>query len=145
MPFAVHRNNILHHAGAGGMVVIRRPRGATADHLQVGTGCRSRSTWLVCVSAWFIGIFCALSFSLLSGFKPIAGKTIYGFLDYLTSSVLMPVTGLLVALFAGWIVSESAAADELQLGSRAQFRIWRFLVRFVVPLTIVMILVNGVM
>ena len=117
-----------------------------ADHLQVRHGMsRPRSTWLVCVSAWFIGIFCALSFSSLAGFKPIAGKTIYGFLDYLTSSVLMPVTGLLVALFAGWIVSERAAADELQLGSRAQFRVWRFLVRFVVPLTIVMILVNGVM
>jgi SNF family Na+-dependent transporter len=33
----------------------------------------------------------------------------------------------------------------LQLGSRAQFRVWRFLLRFVVPLTIVMILINGVM
>lgn len=117
-----------------------------ADHLQVRHGMsRSRSTWLVCVSTWFIGIFCALSFSSLAGFKPIAGKTIYGFLDYVTSSVLMPVTGLLVALFAGWIVSERAAADELQLGSCAQFRVWRFLVRFVVPLTIVMILVYGVM
>jgi NSS family neurotransmitter:Na+ symporter len=117
-----------------------------ADHLQVRHGMsRFRSTWLVCVSAWLIGIFCALSFSSLSGFKPIAGKTIYGFLDYLTSSVLMPVTGMLVALFAGWIVSERVAADELQLGSRVQFRAWRFLVRFVAPLTIVMILLNGVM
>ncbi len=116
-----------------------------ADHLQVRYRfSRARSTWLVCIAAWLIGIFCALSFSTLANFKPVAGKTIYGFLDYLTSSVLMPVTGLLLAVFAGWIVSERAAAEELQLGNRAQFRVWQFLVRFVVPLTIVIILVNGV-
>jgi NSS family neurotransmitter:Na+ symporter len=115
-----------------------------ADHLQVRYGMsRARSSWLVCAAAWLIGILCALSFSSLADFKPVAGKTIYEFLDYLTSSVLMPVTGLLVAVFAGWIVSGRAAAEELQLGNLVMFRVWRFLVRFIVPLTIVMILVNG--
>ncbi len=116
-----------------------------ADHLQVRYRfSRARSTWLVCVAAWLIGVFCALSFSSLADFKPFAGKTLYGFLDYLTSSVLMPFTGLLVAIFAGWIVSGRAAAEELQLGIHLQFRVWRFLVRFIVPVTIVVILVNGV-
>ncbi|HSD68739.1 MAG TPA: sodium-dependent transporter [Woeseiaceae bacterium] len=116
-----------------------------ADHLQARYGySRARSTYLVCTAAWLIGIFCALSFNLLADFKPVAGKTIYGFLDYLTSAVLMPVTGLLLAIFAGWIVSGSAAREELQLGKRVQFPIWHFLVRFIVPLTILVILIYGV-
>ncbi len=117
-----------------------------ADHLQVRYRLsRARSTYIVCLTAWLIGIFCALSFSTLADFKPLAGKTIYEVLDYVTSAVLMPVTGLLVAVFAGWIVSEKTATEELQLGSGLRFRAWRFLVRFVVPLTIVMILVNGIL
>ena len=56
----------------------------------------------------------------------------------------MPVTGLLVAIFAGWIVSERASAEELQLGSRKLYATWRFLLRFVIPITIIIILVNSV-
>jgi NSS family neurotransmitter:Na+ symporter len=105
---------------------------------------RTRSTYFVALAAWLIGILCALSFSSLADFRPVGGMTIYGILDYLTSSILMPVTGLLVAIFAGWIVSERASAEELQLGSRKLYGTWRFLLRFVIPITIIIILVNSV-
>ena len=105
---------------------------------------RTRSTYIVALAAWLIGILCALSFSSLADFRPVGGMTIYGILDYLTSSILMPVTGLLVAIFAGWIVSERASAEELQLGSRKLYATWRFLLRFVIPITITIILVNSV-
>jgi NSS family neurotransmitter:Na+ symporter len=115
-----------------------------ADHLQVRFGMsRARSTTVVGIAAWLIGILCALSFNTLAEFRPVAGRTIYGLLDYLTSSVLMPVTGLLVAVFAGWIVLKQAMAEELQLNSAVKFHIWLNLVRFVVPVTIVIILFNG--
>ena len=105
---------------------------------------RTRSTYFVALAAWLIGILCALSFSSLAEFRPVGGMTIYGILDYLTSSILMPVTGLLVAIFAGWIVSERASAEELRLGSRKLYGTWRFLLRFVIPITITIILVNSV-
>ena len=104
---------------------------------------RTRGTWYVAVAAWLIGILCALSFSSLADFTPVGGMTIYGILDYLTSSVMMPVTGLLVAVFAGWVVSAGAAAEELQIGKPQLFRAWRFLVRFIIPVTIAVILVNS--
>ena len=56
----------------------------------------------------------------------------------------MPVTGVLVAVFAGWIVSGRASAEELQLGKRVLFGIWQFLVRFIVPVIIAIILVTSV-
>ena len=115
-----------------------------SDQLQVRYGMsRTRSTWIVGFSAWLIGILCALSFSTLADFRPVMGRTIFEFLDYLTSSVLMPVTGFLVAIFAGWAVSARAMSEELQLGNPLIFRIWRKLVRIVVPVTIVVILFNG--
>jgi len=115
------------------------------EQLEVRYGVsRARGTAFVAVAAWLIGILCALSFSSLADFRPVGDRTIYGMLDYLTSGIMMPVTGLLVAVFAGWIVSGNAAADELRIARPALFRAWQFLVRFVVPLTIVVILVNGV-
>ncbi len=115
------------------------------ERLQVRHGVsRAHSTYIVGVVAWLIGILCALSFSSLADFKPLGGMTIYRFLDYLTSSILMPVTGVLVAIFAGWMVSERTSAEELQLGKRVIFDTWRFLVRFIVPLTIVIILITSV-
>ena len=115
------------------------------ERLQVRHGLsRARSTYIVGVAAWLIGILCALSFNWLADFRPVGDMTIYRFLDYLTSSILMPVTGLLVAVFAGWIVSEQVSAEELQLGKRVLFGVWQFLVRFAVPITIAIILVTSV-
>ena len=115
------------------------------ERLQVRHGVsRAHSTYIVGMAAWLIGILCALSFSSLADFKPLGGMTIYRFLDYLTSSILMPVTGVLVAIFAGWMVSERTSAEELQLGKRVMFDIWRFLVRFIVPITIVIVLITSV-
>ena len=115
------------------------------ERLQVRHGVsRAHSTYIVGMVAWLIGILCALSFSSLADFKPLGGMTIYRFLDYLTSSILMPITGVLVAVFAGWMVSERTSAEELQLGKRVMFDIWRFLVRFIVPITIVIILITSV-
>ncbi|MDH4073327.1 MAG: sodium-dependent transporter [Gammaproteobacteria bacterium] len=114
------------------------------EQLEVRYGIsRTRGTALVAVTAWLIGILCALSFGTLADFRPIAGKTIYGMLDTLTSGIMMPVTGLLIAVFAGWVVSAGAAADELQMGRAGLFRAWHLLVRFVIPVTILVILVYG--
>jgi NSS family neurotransmitter:Na+ symporter len=115
------------------------------ERLQVRHGIsRARSTYLVGAAAWLIGILCALSFSSLADFRPFGDMTIYRFLDYLTSSILMPVTGVLVAIFAGWIVSKHVSAKELQLGNRAMFGAWRFLVRYIVPVIVVIILITSV-
>lgn len=115
------------------------------EQLEVRYGVsRARGATLVAVTAWLIGILCALSFNSLADFRPIGGRTIYGMLDFLTSGIMMPVTGLLIAVFAGWVVSGNVAADELRIGRPGLLRAWRFLVRYVIPVTIMVILVNGV-
>ena len=115
------------------------------ERLEVRHGfSRARSTYVVGLAAWLIGVLCALSFSSLADFRPFWGMTIYRFLDYLTSGILMPVTGVLVAIFAGWIVPKRVSAQELQLGKPVLFGVWRFLVRFVVPVIIVIILITSV-
>ena len=54
--------------------------------------------------------------------------------DYLASNIMMPLGGLLITVFCGWIMSEASAVDELAIGSGQRYRIWRFLSRYVAPL-----------
>lgn len=54
------------------------------------------------ISMMAIGIFCTMSFGVLSDVK-FFGKTIFDLLDYLTSNVGMPVTALGLSFVAAWV------------------------------------------
>ena len=100
--------------------------------------------------AWLIGLASVLSFNLwaefepLAFFKPLDGKTIYDLIDYFTANLMMPIGGILIALFAGWRLKPELLIDELTLQEYPRmFAFWLFLVRFVAPLAILAILIAG--
>ena len=61
---------------------------------------------------WFLGIFTVLSFNELSSFT-IFGMTIFDNLDYLTSKIMLPLGGLLMALFVGYVMNRAIVKKEL--------------------------------
>jgi NSS family neurotransmitter:Na+ symporter len=48
---------------------------------------------------------------------------------------------MLTAVFAGWFMTRDAAREELGIRRLAVFRIWRFLIRYVAPVAIGLMLV----
>ncbi len=90
--------------------------------------------------AWVVGIGAALSFSVLKDFKPfdaipvLAGRTIFDMLIFIVSNLCLPISGFLIALFAGWAMSSSSILDELGISDGPWYQIWLILVRFVAPL-----------
>ena len=86
-----------------------------------------------------------LSFNIWAEVKPVAGKTIFDLVDYLTANLMMPIGGMLIAIFAGWFMRRNTLADELQISSSWLFQTWRFLIRSVVPLAIAGILVTNLL
>jgi len=94
---------------------------------------------------WALGIAAALSFNVWSGVKMPAimplleGKGIFEMLDFLVSNLLLPINGLLIAIFAGWIMSREAIWEELGLRNKSMFIYIRFILRFVAPVVIGMI------
>jgi NSS family neurotransmitter:Na+ symporter len=99
------------------------------------------------IAAWLLGIASVLSFNRWSGFAPLAvvpgfeTKTVFDLLDFLASNILLPLGGLLIALFAGWVMSRASSAEELALGNLG-YRIWRFVLRYVAPLAILLVFLN---
>jgi neurotransmitter:Na+ symporter, NSS family len=53
----------------------------------------------------------------------------------------MPAGGLLVALIAGWALPAAASRRELGMGAAA-FALWRVLIRYLVPLAIIVIFLS---
>ena len=66
-----------------------------------------------------------------------------GLLDFVANQILLPLGGLMIAVFAGWTMSKDATAQELGLGAGLGFGLWRTLVRFPVPIAITTIFVAG--
>ncbi len=63
------------------------------------------------------------------------------FVDFVTSSLLMPIGGFLMAIFAGWVIEKKMMQAELGMPF---FRVWSVLVRWVIPIAIGVILVLGI-
>jgi len=83
-----------------------------------------------------------MSFSVWSNVQ-IAGMSLSTLLDFLPNQILLPLGGLLIAVFAGWVMTKEATAQELGLGEGAAYSLWRVLVRFPVPVAIATIFVAG--
>ncbi|MBI1359948.1 MAG: sodium-dependent transporter [Alphaproteobacteria bacterium] len=62
------------------------------------------------------------------------------FVDFVASSLMMPLGGFLVALFCGWVIERKMMQAEL--GPRF-FRVWGVLVRWVIPIFVGLVLVLG--
>lgn len=93
-----------------------------------------------------VGVLCSLSFGPLENFK-IFGLGIFDFFDYITSNIMLPVGGLLLAVFAGWRLKRANYMDELTNGGTIRIPRWLcltiyYLVKWVAPLGIALILLN---
>jgi neurotransmitter:Na+ symporter, NSS family len=101
---------------------------------------RPAAVLLLCAGVWLLGIAVALSFNDWSGFT-LFGLGLFDLLDTLTSKIMMPLAGLLIAAFTAWVMKRAHVIDEIGLSGRA-FRLWYNVLRFVSPVAIVIIFLN---
>ena len=99
--------------------------------------------------AWAIGLLTVFSFNVWADFYPLEsfrafeGKTVFDLIDYATANLMMPLGGILMALFVGWRIKPAALAEDLSFGSAALFKTWLWMIRVVVPLAIMWVLVSS--
>ena len=99
--------------------------------------------------AWGIGLLTILSFNVWSNVHPLdrfatfSGKTIFDLLDYFVSNMLLPLSAMLLALFAGWMMSGASVREELGLRDGPVFRLWQWSARVVAPLAVALVFVTN--
>ena len=63
-------------------------------------------------------------------------------IDFLTASIMLPLGGLLIAVFAGWVMHQDSTEREFSFRSNYVYSVWQFMVRYVSPLLVFMVFMN---
>jgi len=65
--------------------------------------------------------------------------------EFTVSNIMLPLTALLIALFAGWVISHKLLREEMGIRNGPAFRAWRFLTRYIGPAGVGCVLVFGLL
>lgn len=75
----------------------------------------------------------------LAIFAPQTGPWI----EFVAISLALPLGALLLSVFAGWIAPRAIMRGELADASEGVFRFWRFMIRYMAPIAVFLILLLG--
>ena len=97
---------------------------------------------------YLIGILVILSG--LDGWKESltwGGKNLFDWIDFITAAVLLPLGGLLMSIFVGYVVPKSEVEATLKPYLKGYFPIWYFSLRYIAPIALFIVVLNllGVM
>ena len=105
---------------------------------------RQRASAIVTVIACVLGAFCSLSMGAVDALS-LFGQSLFSLFDLLTGQILLPLGGLLTCLFLGWYVPKQIVREEFTNYGTLRgtlFGIYLFLIRFVCPLSILVIFLH---
>ncbi|MGE5952129.1 MAG: sodium-dependent transporter, partial [Qipengyuania vulgaris] len=109
---------------------------------------RPKSALIFGLGAIVIGIFCLLGYNVWSDVRPLgfwdlfAETDILDTVDGFTGKVMLPVGALLTSIFIGWKADTNLLRTTTGLSPLA-FGLWRFLIAWLCPIAVTIILVTG--
>jgi NSS family neurotransmitter:Na+ symporter len=87
---------------------------------------------------WLMGLGTVFSFNSWADVT-FFGLTFFGFLDFLTANLMLPLGGFLIAIFAGRVMHSHHAKEELDLKTDQHFEVWMFLVKYIAPAAVFLV------
>lgn len=105
---------------------------------------RTKGTILFGITFYLLGILALLSMSKTYGADlTFFGKNAFDWMDFVTTSILMPLAGIVIAIFVGFFADKEILQKVFITHSNLKiFNIWFFLIRYVVPIAISIVFLN---
>lgn len=107
---------------------------------------RTAATVASALTIALVGSTATLSNGILSDFH-LFGKTMFDLFDFTSSNILLPLVGIALTIYVGWVLGPRAvyneATNEGALKNRPLVRFFLFIVRYLAPPAIFVILLNG--
>ena len=109
---------------------------------------RAKSALVFGVGAFLIGIFCLLGYNVFADVRPLGFWSLFAETDILdtidgfTGKIMLPLGALLTSLFIGWKADSNLLRTTTGLSPLA-FGLWRFLIAWLCPIAVTIILVTG--
>ena len=99
---------------------------------------RAKAASLVGAIAWLVGLGSAASFNVWKDVTLPNGWNFFDVMDQISNNVLLPVGGILIALFSSWLLNKTILQEQLREDT-AYLGLWLWLARIVAPLGVMMV------
>lgn len=108
---------------------------------------RKKAIFLSAAAVWILGVPSAMAGSgkgLFRNWQSMFGMDFFSTLDYLTGNWMLPCGALIATLFVGWRLQRRLVEEEFMQGAKLRviFAIWAFLLRWIAPSAIIVILMQ---
>lgn len=109
---------------------------------------RKQSSAIVSIYALIAGTIVCMGYNILYFELPLPNGTVgqvLDVLDYLSNSILMPLTALLTCLLIGWVVKPDTIIDEVQCGGHRFSRknLYILMIKFIAPIMLFVLLLQS--
>jgi NSS family neurotransmitter:Na+ symporter len=109
---------------------------------------RKKATLITGSAIFAFGIPSALAGSkwIFSEWEGLFTKNFFDTMDYLASNWMLPLGGLLIAIYVGWFANKATVRTEFSEGSKYGFLFtaWLYVLRFLVPIAMIVVLLYKV-
>ena len=106
---------------------------------------RKLATIFATILISLLGIICSLSMGIFKDYS-FFNLNFFDLLDWISANILLPLGGLLIALFIGWYFGKTRVREELKKGGGIKdlaLKVFMFLVKFIAPFAIALVLLHG--
>ena len=104
---------------------------------------RARANIVIAGTAWVLGLGSVFSFNIWADYK-VAGFNFFDFLDFLTANIMLPISGLLITLFVGYVLKKDVIDVEMEGTSPQLLALWQMTIRYIAPSAIAVVFIMGV-
>ena len=106
---------------------------------------REKATRIMMITIAILSTICSLSIGSWSHIR-ILGKTIFDACDYFSAIILLPLGGLLISIFIGWVLKRNISREELTNRNKLHeplFNAIFFCIKYIAPIIIILIFLSG--
>jgi len=104
---------------------------------------RARANIVIAGTAWVLGLGSVFSFNIWADYK-VAGFNVFDFLDFLTANIMLPISGLLITLFVGYVLRKDVINVEMEGTSPQLLALWQMTIKYIAPSAIAVVFIMGV-
>lgn len=109
---------------------------------------RKKAVTIVGLAIFAFGIPSGLSFGAMADMK-LAGMTFFDHVDNITSNYLLPLGGMLTAIFVGWVWGTKNAREEIEKHKNTfnfpWAQCWEFLIRYITPVAVSIVFLANIL
>ncbi len=93
------------------------------------------------VLCWILGLGTVFSFNIWSSVHIVGDMTIFDFVDYVSQNIMLPLGGLLIALFAVWKLPKDVLVEQLALRGPGMQWVWKLVGGLIAPVCVAVVFV----